>query len=64
MTAPFPLDSGFATAEEAEAHDCWVRSKVHAAIASERPKIPHDEAMAKVRALIESKRRAAPRLDP
>jgi hypothetical protein len=64
MTAPLPLDSAFATAEEAEAHDQWVRSKVHAAMAGEGQKIPHDEAMAKVRALIEGKRRAAPRLDP
>lgn len=64
MTAPFPLDSAFATAEEAEAHDYRARSKVRAAMDSERPKIPHDEAMAKVRALIENKRRASPRLDP
>jgi len=58
------LESEFASSEEAEAHDRWFRAKVEAALASIGAKIPHDEAMAKVRALIESKRRAPSRLNP
>ena len=59
-----PLESKFASSEEAEVHDRWFRAKVEAALASTGAKIPHDEAMAKVRAVIESKRRALSRLDP
>ena len=58
-----PLESEFATTEEAEAHDHWFRAKVQAALASKGPKIPHDEAMARARAVIEGKRRAPSRLD-
>jgi hypothetical protein len=58
-----PLESEFGSTEEAEAYDRWFRAKVEAALASTGEKIPHDDAMAKVRALIESKRRAASRLD-
>jgi hypothetical protein len=64
MSTLTPLESEFATSGEAEAHDRWFRAKVGVALASVGPKILHDEAMAKVRALIESKRRAPPRLDP
>ena len=57
-----PIESEFATTEEAESYDHWFRAKVQAALVDERSKAPHDEAMAKARKLIESKRRAAPRL--
>ena len=57
-----PIESEFSTAEEAEAHDRWFRAKVEAALASEREKIPHDEAMARTRRLIRRKR-AASRLE-
>ncbi len=53
-----PIESEFATAEEAEAYDRWFRTKVEAALASTQPSIPHDEAMARLRALIDEKRRA------
>ena len=59
-----PLESEFASTEEAEAYGRWFRVKVEAALASTGAKIPHDKAMAQVRVLIESKRRAASRLDP
>jgi hypothetical protein len=59
-----PLESEFSTTEEAEAHDRWFRAKVEVALVSKGTKIPHDEAMVEVRALIESKRRAPFRLDP
>jgi hypothetical protein len=62
MAALSPIESEFATSEDAEAYDRWFRAKVQAALADGKPKIPHDEAMAKARGLIESKRRAAPRL--
>jgi hypothetical protein len=52
-----------APAEEAEAYDRWFRTKVEAALASDKPRILHDEAMARIDALIESKRRAASHLD-
>jgi hypothetical protein len=58
-----PIESEFATTEDAEAHDSWFRAKVEAALRTERPKIPHDQAMATARAVIEKKRRAAPTLD-
>lgn len=54
-----PLESEFATTEEAEAHDRWFRTKVAAAIASQGPMIPHAEVMTTMKALIKSKRNAA-----
>ena len=57
-----PIESEFATTEEAEAHDAWVRAKIEKSLASTEPSIPHDEVMAEMRALIEAKRNAAARL--
>ena len=54
-----PIESEFATTEEAEAYDVWFRAKVQEALDSTRPKIPHDVVMAEMRALIESKKRDA-----
>ena len=51
-----PLVSEFATTEEAEAYDRWLRAKVRASLADPRPSVPHDEAMARVRATIEAAR--------
>ncbi|WP_343715706.1 antitoxin [Inquilinus sp.] len=51
-----PIESEFATVEEAEAYDRWFRAKVEAALASTQPSVPHDEAMARLRALIDEKR--------
>lgn len=59
MAALTPLESEFATTEEAEAYDHWLRAKVKSAMTDDGAKLAHDEAMAKVRELIESKRRAA-----
>lgn len=50
-----PIESEFATTEEAEAYDVWFRAKVQAALDSTEPEIPHDEVMAEMRALIDSK---------
>ena len=57
-----PIESEFATTEEAEAYDVWFRAKVQAALDDLSPGIPHDEVMAEMRALIESKRRNATNL--
>ena len=51
-----PRISEFATTEEAEAYDRWFRAKVRASLADPRLSVPHDEAMARVRATIEAAR--------
>jgi len=53
-----PIESEFATVEEAEAYDRWFREKVQASLDDQRPSAPHDEVMAKLREIIEAKRRA------
>lgn len=62
MTKYSPIESEFASSEEAEAYDAWFRAKVQRALDSKRPKIPHDEAMAHVRKAIDEER-AAPNLE-
>ena len=52
-----PIESEFATAEEAAAHERWFREQVQAALDDSRPGIPHEQVMAEMRALIASKRR-------
>jgi hypothetical protein len=53
MTNLSPIESEFATTEDAEAHDAWVRAKIEKAMASEEPGIPHDEVMAMAQAIID-----------
>lgn len=53
MTKLSPIESEFATSEDAEAHDAWVRAKVEAALASSEPGIPHDQVMAEMQAIID-----------
>lgn len=53
MTALSPIESEFATTEEAAAYDVWFRAKVEKAMASTAPKIPHDQVMAGMWAIIE-----------
>ncbi|MEJ1958178.1 MAG: hypothetical protein WDM70_00890 [Nitrosomonadales bacterium] len=47
-----PIESEFATVEEAEAYDRWFRAKVQASINDTRPTIPHDQVMAEMDAII------------
>jgi hypothetical protein len=54
MPALSPIVSEFATTEEAEAHDRWLRTKVQASLDGSRPGIPHDEVMAEIDAIIET----------
>lgn len=63
MPALSPIESEFASTEEAEAYDRWFRAKVEDALKYEGPGIPHDEVMAEMRRLIDSKRHVAADLD-
>ncbi|EAT07208.1 stability determinant [Sphingobium sp. 10 DY56-G10] len=58
MTKLTPIESEFATTEEAEAYDAWFRAEVEAAMASDQPDIPHDEAMARMQAIIDRRKQA------
>jgi hypothetical protein len=51
-----PIVSEFETEEQAASYDRWFRAKVQASLDDPRPSIPHDQVMADMRALIESKR--------
>ncbi|WP_174287087.1 stability determinant [Sphingomonas bacterium] len=48
-----PIESEFATSEEAAAYDAWFRAKVERAMASTAPGIPHEEVMAKAQVIID-----------
>jgi len=52
MTALTPIESEFATTEEAAAYDAWFRAKVEKAMASKEPGIPNDQVMAEMREII------------
>ena len=56
MTKLPPIESEFATTEEAEAYDAWFRVEVEASLADPRPSVPHDQVMAELRAIIEAKK--------
>jgi len=59
MSIPLsPIVSEFETEEQAASYDRCFRAKVQASIDDPRPNIPHDQVMAEMRALIESKRKA------
>jgi hypothetical protein len=58
-TALSPIESQFATTDEAEAYDVWFRAKVEKSLEiADRPdsaRISHDEVMSKARTRIEAK---------
>ena len=54
-----PIVSEFATTEEAEAHDAWVRAKVEQSLAEPGPEIPHDQVMAEIQAMLDAKAKRA-----
>lgn len=56
-----PIESEFATADEAKAYDLWFRAQVQKAIDDSRPAIAHDEVMAEMRAIVASSNKAAER---
>ena len=51
-----PIVSEFETQEQADNYDRWFRAKIAASLANPGPGIPHDEVMAEMRKLLESKR--------
>lgn len=53
-----PIVSEFETEEDAEAYDRWFRAQVEEALASTKPRIPHEQVMAEVRAIIQKHRDA------
>ena len=53
MANPTPIESEFATNEDAAAYDAWFRAKVERAMASKEPSIPHDVVMAEMQAIID-----------
>lgn len=52
MTKLDPRVSEFESTEVAESYDRWFRAKVETAIADARPKLPHDQIMAEMEAII------------
>ena len=55
MPALDPIESEFASTEEAEAYDVWFRAKVERSLANPGPGKPHDEVMAEMQAIIDGK---------
>jgi len=53
-----PIVSEFETEEQQASYGRWFRAKVGEALHSEKPRQPHDAAMAKVQALLEERRQA------
>lgn len=55
MPALSPIESEFASTEEAEAYDVWFRAKVREALDDPRPGIPHEQVMAEMQSIIDGK---------
>ena len=51
-----PMVSEFETQEQEASYTQWLRDKYAANLADTRPNIPHDEVMAKARALLDQKK--------
>jgi len=60
-----PLISEFETDDQAKSYDRWFRAKVREALTSGKARLPHDEAMARVKAKLAQKRagRARPPME-
>lgn len=52
MSALSPVESEFATTDDAEAYDRWFRAKVQASLDDTRPGVLHDQVMAEMDASI------------
>ena len=53
-----PIVSEFETEEQEARYDQWFRAKVEEALHSEKPRLPHDAAMAKVRVILDERRKS------
>jgi len=51
-----PMVSEFETQEQEDSYTMWLQQKYAASVADTRPNVPHDEVMAKARALLEQKK--------
>lgn len=49
-----PLISEFETQEQADSYDKWFRAKVQEGIDDPRPRVPHDQVMARMQAIIDA----------
>lgn len=56
MTAHSTIVSEFASLEEAAAYEKWLKAKVAASLADERPSVTHDVVTAEMKAIIEEAR--------
>ncbi|KAA9013461.1 MULTISPECIES: type II toxin-antitoxin system RelB family antitoxin [Sphingobium] len=52
-----PIESEFATTEEAAAYDTWLRSEIEASLADPRPGVPHEIVMAEMQAIIDRRKK-------
>ena len=52
MSSLSPIESEFATTEEAEAYDRWFRARVQASLDDTHRSMPHDQVMAEMDAII------------
>ncbi len=50
-----PIVSEFESAEQEASYTEWLKAKVKASLEDPRPSIPHDQVMAEMRELLESK---------
>jgi hypothetical protein len=53
-----PIVSEFETADQEVSYNQWFHAKVEEASRSDKPRLPHDAAMAKVQAMLEARRNA------
>ena len=53
-----PIVSEFETEEQETSYNQWFKAKVGEALHSEKLRLPHDAAMAKVQAMLEERRKA------
>lgn len=53
-----PIVSEFETEEQESNYNLWFHAKVQEAQRSEKPRLPHDAAIAKVQATLEERRQA------
>ena len=50
-----PIVSEFETEEQEASYNAWLNAKFERSLKDPRPNIPHDQVMAKMRALLQSK---------
>lgn len=51
-----PLVSEFETEEQEASYTAWLKAKVQASLDDPRPNIPHDQVMARMRAMLDAKK--------